>query len=92
MRHFVGEGNCPAGLPQSAFKKYVSRLSIVRNFLESRGFMFQDGETKALFSQNIAALLFINTIENENLSCPGCSSQAPVLPVQLRKGSAAGIA
>lgn len=92
MRHFVGEGNCPDGLPRSIFKKYVSRLSIIKNFLESRGFMFQYGETKALFSQNIAAVLFINTIANENLSCPGHSSEAPVLPVRLRKGSAAGTA
>lgn len=54
--------------------------------------MFHCGETKALFSQNMSAVLFFNTIENENLSCPGCSSQAFVLPVWLRKGSAAGAA
>lgn len=37
--------------------------------------MFQCSETKALFSLNIAALLFINTIENETLTCPDCASQ-----------------
>lgn len=50
------------------------------------GGLFQYGETKALFSQDRAALWFVKVIENENLSGSGSSSQAPVLPAAAEDG------